>query len=55
MGSEFPVQYEELGEMIPGLDDRHFDFRIGILSDGATLRISNWVRSHNLAGGTYAA
>ncbi|MGB3315997.1 MAG: DUF2867 domain-containing protein [Albidovulum sp.] len=51
----FPIEYEGPGEMILGFDDRHLDFRIGILGDGTVIRMGTWVRPHNLAGRIYLA
>ena len=51
----FPVEYSDAGEVILGFDDRHLDFRIGILGDGTTIRMGTWVRPRNLFGRAYLA
>ena len=51
----FPVEHEDEGEVILGFDDRHLDFRIGVLRDGAMIRIGTWVRPHGPAGRAYLA
>lgn len=51
----FPIEHDTADEMVLGFDDRHLDFRIGILGDGSTIRMGTWVRPHNLAGRLYLA
>ena len=51
----FPVEHEDAGEVVLGFDDRHLDFRIGIVGGGSQIRMGTWVRTHNLAGRAYLA
>ncbi|MCY1127248.1 DUF2867 domain-containing protein [Frigidibacter sp. RF13] len=51
----FPIEHERSGEIVLGFDDRHLNFRIGILGDGTMIRMGTWVRPHNIAGRLYLA
>lgn len=51
----FPIDRECPSELIVGFDDRHLDFRIAVLADGARVHCATWVRPHNLAGRAYLA
>lgn len=49
----FPTCHETDSELVLGLDDRHLDFRIGLLRSGGRIYMSTWVRPHNLWGRAY--
>lgn len=51
----FPVVHETEAEMVLGFDDRHLDFRIGLVREGRLLYMGTWVRPHNLGGRAYLA
>jgi hypothetical protein len=51
----FPVAHETADEIILGIDDRHLDFRIGLIRQDGRLFMSTWVRPHNLWGRAYLA
>lgn len=49
----FPICHETEEEIILGTDDRHLDFRIGLIRQGGRIYMSTWVRPHNLWGRAY--
>ncbi len=49
----FPVQKDDGQELVLGLDDRHLDFRIGLIRQDGRLYMSTWVHPHNLWGRAY--
>ncbi|WP_395541989.1 DUF2867 domain-containing protein [Neotabrizicola sp. sgz301269] len=49
----FPVQIDSRDEFVLGFDDRHLNFRIAVLRQGARIYLSTWVHPHNLWGRTY--
>lgn len=49
----FPVQKDDPGECVLGFDDRHLNFRIAVLRQGARIYLSTWVHPHNLWGRAY--
>ena len=49
----FPTTYESADEIILGTDDRHLDFRIGVIRQDGRLYMSTWVHPHNLWGRAY--
>lgn len=49
----FPIQKDEPSEVVLGFDDRHLDFRITVLRQGARLYLSTWVHPHNRWGRAY--
>jgi hypothetical protein len=51
----FPVQHETADELILGTDDRHLNFRIGLLRVEGRLYMSTWVHPHNFWGRGYLA
>ncbi|WP_300031631.1 DUF2867 domain-containing protein [uncultured Roseobacter sp.] len=51
----FPVTGETEDEVIAGFDDRHLNFRVGVLSTGSHVFLSTWVRPHHNGGRLYLA
>lgn len=51
----FPICHETETELILGTDDRHLNFRIGLIRSGERLYMSTWVRPHNVWGRAYLA
>jgi hypothetical protein len=49
----FPVCKDDERELVLGLDDRHLDFRIGLIRDAGRIYMSTWVRPHNIWGRSY--
>jgi hypothetical protein len=49
----FPLLEETDDEMILGIDDSHLDFRISLMSDGQSVTMSTWVKTHHLGGKIY--
>jgi hypothetical protein len=49
----FPTCHETADEIILGTDDRHLDFRIGVIRQDGRLYMSTWVHPHNLWGRAY--
>ena len=49
----FPTCHETANEIILGTDDRHLDFRIGLIRQDGRLYMSTWVHPHNLWGRAY--
>ena len=49
----FPTCLESDVELILGTDDRHLNFRIGLIREDGRLYMSTWVHPHNLWGRTY--
>jgi hypothetical protein len=58
VGSLEPVAFtcaESEDEVILGIDDRHLDFRIGLIRHEGRIFMSTWVHPHNLWGRGYLA
>ena len=51
----FPTCHETEDEIILGTDDRHLDFRIGLIRQDGRLFMSTWVHPHNRWGRAYLA
>ena len=49
----FPTRLETEDEIILGTDDRHLNFRIGLIRQGGRLYMSTWVHPHNRWGRAY--
>jgi tRNA-dihydrouridine synthase len=49
----FPTCLETEDEIILGTDDRHLNFRIGLIRQGGRLYMSTWVHPHNRWGRAY--
>ena len=49
----FPTCHESEDELILGTDDRHLNFRIGLLRQDGQLFMATWVHPHNLWGRAY--
>lgn len=49
----FPTCHETENELILGTDDRHLNFRIGLIRAEGRLYMSTWVHPHNLWGRAY--
>jgi Protein of unknown function (DUF2867) len=49
----FPVCHEAGNELVLGTDDRHLNFRIGVIREGDRLYMSTWVHPHNIWGRAY--
>lgn len=49
----FPTCLETEDELILGTDDRHLNFRIGLIRSDGRMFMSTWVHPHNLWGRTY--
>jgi hypothetical protein len=54
-GPLFPVCNETEDEIVLGTDDRHLNFRIGLLRLDGRLYMSTWVHPHNAFGRAYLA
>jgi Protein of unknown function (DUF2867) len=52
-GPIFPVCHASAEEVVLGTDDRHLNFRIGLLRKDGRLYMSTWVRPHNVWGRAY--
>lgn len=52
-GPIFPTCHESETEIILGIDDRHLNFRIGLIRQDGRIYMSTWVRPHNLWGRAY--
>ena len=52
-GSIFPTSHESEDEIVLGFDDRHLDFRIGLIRAEGRIYMSTWVHPHNLWGRAY--
>jgi Protein of unknown function (DUF2867) len=51
----FPACHETDDEIVLGIDDRHLDFRIGLIRQDGRLYMSTWVHPHNRWGRAYLA
>jgi hypothetical protein len=51
----FPICLDSEDELILGTDDRHLDFRIGLIRAEGRIYMSTWVHPHNLWGRAYLA
>jgi hypothetical protein len=51
----FPVRKDDGDELVLGLDDRHLNFRIGLIRLDGRLYMSTWVHPHNRWGRAYLA
>lgn len=49
----FPTCLETEDELILGTDDKHLNFRIGLIRDQGRIYMSTWVHPHNLWGRAY--
>jgi Protein of unknown function (DUF2867) len=49
----FPVCHDAEDELVLGIDDRHLDFRIGLIRQGGRIFMSTWVHPHNVWGRAY--
>ena len=49
----FPVVHETPDEIILGTDDRHLNFRIGLIRQDGRIYMSTWVHPHNRWGRAY--
>jgi Protein of unknown function (DUF2867) len=49
----FPTRHETADELILGTDDRHLDFRIGLIRHDGRIYMSTWVHPHNRWGRAY--
>jgi hypothetical protein len=49
----FPTCLETEDELILGTDDRHLNFRIGLIRQDGRMFMSTWVHPHNLWGRAY--
>lgn len=49
----FPVDQETPNELTLGFNDKHLDFRISVLSDGALVHASTWVHTNTKFGRFY--
>lgn len=49
----FPTCLETETEIILGTDDKHLNFRIGLIRQDGRLYMSTWVRPHNIWGRAY--
>ncbi|MBL9049080.1 MAG: DUF2867 domain-containing protein [Tabrizicola sp.] len=54
-GPIFPTCLETADELILGTDDKHLDFRIGLIRAEGRIYMSTWVRPHNRWGRAYLA
>ena len=52
-GPIFPTCHETDSEIVLGTDDRHLDFRIGVIRQDGRIYMSTWVHPHNRWGRTY--
>lgn len=51
----FPVVTRTENEIILGIDDKHLDFRLSIITDGTHAYSATWVRRNNWLGRIYLA
>ncbi|MFM7446888.1 MAG: DUF2867 domain-containing protein, partial [Tabrizicola sp.] len=51
----FPTCLETDDELVLGTDDKHLNFRIGVIRNGGRIYMSTWVHPHNLWGRGYLA
>lgn len=51
----FATCHESETELILGTDDKHLDFRIGLVREAGRIYMATWVHPHNLWGRTYLA
>lgn len=49
----FPVESEDLHELIAGFDDKHLEFRISVMSHAGRISFATWVHTHNIGGRAY--
>jgi hypothetical protein len=49
----FPICKENGQELVLGLDDKHLDFRIGLIRAQGRIYMSTWVHPHNRWGRAY--
>ena len=49
----FPTCHETEDELLLGTDDRHLDFRIGLIRQDDRIYMSTWVHPHNAWGRAY--
>lgn len=49
----FPICLDTEDELVLGTDDRHLDFRIGLIRQGGRIFLSTWVHPHNIWGRAY--
>ena len=49
----FPTAHETDDELILGTDDKHLNFRIGLIRSEGRLYMSTWVHPHNAWGRAY--
>ncbi|WP_374428400.1 DUF2867 domain-containing protein [Tabrizicola sp.] len=49
----FPTCHETDEELILGTDDKHLDFRIGLIRQDGRMFMSTWVHPHNAWGRAY--
>lgn len=49
----FPVCLETEDELVLGTDDKHLNFRIGLIRQDGRVYMSTWVHPHNRWGRTY--
>lgn len=49
----FPTCHESETELILGTDDRHLNFRIGVIRAEGCIYMSTWVHPHNVWGRAY--
>lgn len=49
----FPTCHETEDELVLGTDDRHLDFRIGLIRQDGRIYMSTWVHPHNAWGRAY--
>jgi hypothetical protein len=49
----FPTCLETEDELVLGTDDRHLNFRIGLIRQEGRIFLSTWVHPHNLWGRAY--
>ncbi len=49
----FPVESENPYELIAGFNDKHLNFRIGVISDDGYVYLATWVHPHNTGGKLY--
>ena len=49
----FPTCHESADELVLGTDDRHLNFRIGLVRLDGRIYMSTWVHPHNVCGRAY--
>ena len=49
----FPTCLETEDELVLGTDDRHLNFRIGLIRQNGRIFLSTWVHPHNIWGRAY--